>query len=70
MWDAAERILKRMCKLYKVTKKEVLGKSRKSWIVKARKACCKEMRLAGYTTTEIGHFLNRDHSTVVHHIRR
>jgi chromosomal replication initiation ATPase DnaA len=46
------------------------GKSRSAPLVRIRQLAMSEARDAGYSLPEIGRALNRDHTTVLHGIRR
>ena len=52
-----------------ISVEELRGPSRQSEIVAVRWAVMAEARAAGFTTTQIGRFFNRDHSTVCHATR-
>lgn len=45
---------------------DILGKSRMKSLVAVRRQCVVMLRNRGYSTTEIGRIMNRDHSTIVH----
>jgi len=44
---------------------DILGKSRFKMLVRVRRKCVVMLREKGYSTTEIGRIMNRDHSTIV-----
>lgn len=50
---------------YGYTAEDVLGKSRYKRLVMVRRECVGMLRAKGYSTTEIGRIMNRDHSTIV-----
>jgi chromosomal replication initiation ATPase DnaA len=53
-----------------ITKREILGNSRKREIIQARGLFCYvAVRNLGKMTTVTGRFLNRDHSTVINHCK-
>lgn len=59
------------CKEAEVTKSELIGSSREGHVVHARWSIMLGLRRAGLSTPEIGRLLgNRDHSTVLHGIRK
>jgi hypothetical protein len=59
------------CKEAEVAKSELIGASRESHVVHARWSIMLGLRRAGLSTPEIGRLLgNRDHSTVLHGIRK
>lgn len=51
------------------TVEDVLGKSRLKALVTVRRKCIVMLRKKGYSTTEIGRIICRDHSTVVHSLQ-
>lgn len=63
-------IIDRIAKLHDVEPVEVLGPSRLPELCEARRAIMRELRARGWSTPRIGRLLNRDHSTVVHGLRR
>lgn len=48
---------------------DILGKSKLKALVAVRRKCVVMLRNRGYSTTEIGRIMNRDHSTIVHAIQ-
>ena len=58
------------CQKYKITVKDLVSKNRKYNLVCARAEMCKIARLHGYTLVEIGLFLHRDHTTMMHYLYR
>ena len=55
----------------KISLEEMKGKSRKAEIVKARTALISGLfNECGFTKSAIGRMLNRDHSTVIHALRK
>lgn len=52
--------------VHQTTIADLMGKCRKTSIVRARWAYFKAARDEGYTLTEIGAYVNRGHSTVCH----
>jgi chromosomal replication initiation ATPase DnaA len=48
---------------------DILGKRRFKPLVEVRRKCVVRMRFKGYSTTEIGRIMNRDHSTIVHSLQ-
>ena len=51
---------------YDYTAEDVLGKSKLKALVAVRRKCVVMLRRRGYSTTEIGRILLRDHSTICH----
>lgn len=48
---------------------DVLGKSKFKKLVEVRRECVAMLRAKGYSTTEIGRIMHRDHSTIVHSLQ-
>lgn len=57
--------IKEIAYKYGYTAEDVLGKSRYKRLVMVRRQCVGMLRAKGYSTTEIGRIMNRDHSTIV-----
>lgn len=55
---------------YGYTAADMLGKSRFKRVVAVRRLCILMLREKGYSTTEIGRVMNRDHSTIVHALNK
>ena len=47
----------------------VMSRSRRRSAVRARQAVMRRLRADGFSTVQIGRWLGRDHSTVVHGLR-
>jgi chromosomal replication initiator protein len=56
--------------LYDYTVEDVLGKSKLKALVAVRRKCVVMLRDKGYSTTEIGRIMNRDHSTICHALQK
>jgi len=54
-----------IAKAHKFTLEDILGPRRFKPLVDVRRKCAVMLREKGYSTTEIGRILNRDHSTIV-----
>jgi hypothetical protein len=52
------------------TVEDILGKSRTKRLVAVRRLCVLMFREHGYSTTEIGRLMGRDHSTIVHALNK
>ena len=65
-------IIESVAHIYRVTVKEILSKDRREHIVSARQLVAYVMRELGdgFSYPEIGRFLHRDHSTVIHACNR
>jgi chromosomal replication initiator protein len=59
-----------IAKEHRFTLEDILGKSRFVPLVKVRRKCVVMLREKGYSTTEIGRIMNRDHSTIVNSLQK
>ena len=59
-----------IAELYGYTLEDILGKSKLKALVAVRRKCVVWLRGKGYSTTEIGRIMNRDHSTIVHSLQK
>ena len=55
---------------YDYTTQDILGKCKTRHLVMVRRKCVVMLREKGYSTTEIGRIMQRDHSTIVHALQR
>lgn len=55
-----------IAKAHCFTLDDILGKRKFKHLVTVRRKCIVMLREKGYSTTEIGRIMNRDHSTIVH----
>ena len=62
--------IKAIAKEYDYTVEDVLGKSKLKALVAVRRKCIVMFRGMGYSTTEIGRIMKRDHSTIVHALQK
>ena len=68
---APEYIIARIADYYNITPEEVVGKGKTTNVVNARQMAIYLIRkLTGLTLEQIGEAMNRDHSTVLHSIRK
>lgn len=58
-----------IAKVYGYTVEDILGKSKLKALVAVRRQCVNMLREKGYSTTEIGRIMNRDHSTICHALK-
>lgn len=58
-----------IAKEYDYTAEDIIGKNRCRKLVEIRRKCAVMLREKGYSTTEIGRIMNRDHSTIVHSLK-
>lgn len=56
-------------KLWGVSLDDVLGESRAHINVKARKHAIRALWAQGYSTVQIGRRMQRDHTTILHHVK-
>jgi chromosomal replication initiator protein len=59
-----------IAELYGYTLEDILGKSKLKALVAVRRKCIVWLRGKGYSTTEIGRIMNRDHTTIVHALQK
>jgi len=59
-----------IAELYGYTLEDILGKSKLKELVAVRRKCIVWLRGKGYSTTEIGRIMQRDHSTIVHALQK
>jgi len=59
-----------IAELYGYTVEDILGKSKVKPLVEVRRKCVVRLRKKGYSTTEIGRIMQRDHSTIVHSLQK
>lgn len=52
------------------TVEDIIGKARHKKLVAVRCMCIRALRDEGYSTTEIGRIMNRDHSTICHALNK
>ena len=58
-----------IAKVYGYTVDDILGKRRLKALVSVRRQCVNMLHEKGYSTTEIGRIMNRDHSTICHALK-
>ena len=66
----AQVILQAVAAHYDVDDAKIIDRIRVKTMAEARHAACFLLRDNGYTSSEVGRMLNRDHSTIVHNIAR
>lgn len=57
-------------KMFGVHPRDITGPYRFQFILKPRFALSKALRERGWSYSEIGRLMKRDHSTIMHHIRK
>jgi hypothetical protein len=65
-----DEIAEKVCTLYGINLEDLKGKSRRKLFVDARFEFCMAARHSEHTLTDIGRYLNRDHTTVMHHLHQ
>ena len=61
--------LKEVSELHSVPQKLIVGRSREKWIVAARQELMRRLHELGWSSTQIGEKLSRDHATVLHGLK-
>lgn len=59
-----------VCEQFDVCPQDVLGRTRFAHIVRARFQCYADLYAMGLTASEIGRVFKRDHSTILHGLKR
>jgi chromosomal replication initiation ATPase DnaA len=65
-----EDLVKECSTLFKVHVRDLMGPYRYDFVVRARQALFLALRRRGWSYPDIGWFLKRDHSTVIHGVKR
>jgi chromosomal replication initiation ATPase DnaA len=58
-----------IAKAHCFTLEDILGPRKFKYLVAVRRKCIVMLRQKGYSTTEIGRIMRRDHSTIVHALK-
>lgn len=66
--DALRQIINEVCEQRQVSLGQLKGRSRKRPLVDARRTIAIMARAKGCSYPQIGHALNRDHTTIMHHV--
>ena len=61
-------IISNAAQVFDISKEKILGKCRQKQYVKSRIFISYFLRTNGFTLHEIGKVLNKDHSSIIHHI--
>ena len=64
-----KRLINCIANLYDITSEDILGKCRKAHMSESRVIIAHILRYIGYSLTEIGEILNRDHSSVIYYLK-
>lgn len=65
-WRDMADMLRRVSLVTRVDAAEIKGRGRTPHVAEARHLFCEVACRGGHSTVAVGHFLGRDHSTVVH----
>lgn len=57
-------------KMFGVTPKDLMGMGRANEVIQARFALCAALRMRGWSYPRIGAFMRRDHTTIMHAVKR
>jgi len=63
-------LAEKLCATFKITEDEFFNGSRTQKTVNMRWLLWKVLRDTGYSLTEIGHAVDRDHSTILHALKK
>jgi chromosomal replication initiation ATPase DnaA len=67
----AQKTMRMTCERFNITKEQLIGPCRRVHLVDARQFVAVRLhRDFGLSTTAIGRLLNRDHSSIIHLLRR
>jgi chromosomal replication initiation ATPase DnaA len=69
MNDKIDEILEEVTKNYSCTVQQLRSRQRASNLVKARRRVSRRLRQHGMSYPKIGRVLNKDHTTIMHHLR-
>lgn len=58
------------CELFDVHPRDLMGPARFHFVTYPRFAAYKALKMRGWSYSHIGRFMGRDHSTVIHGVRR
>ena len=61
-------MLRAVCLEFGITRDQLVGRSKQQHFIAARRKFCHDSRAAGLSIGRIAQILERDHSTVVHHL--
>lgn len=68
--DIMRRLLIQVAQAHGVSVQLITGRGRVAHVVEARREFCKLAHRAGYSLPAIARAINRDHTTVLHFVRR
>jgi chromosomal replication initiation ATPase DnaA len=66
--DELRALLVAIANLHGITAQAMRGRGRKPYLVDARRDFCRAASSRGYTTPAIARAIDRDHTTVLHHL--
>lgn len=64
-----KRLIDCIANIYDITSEDILGKCRKAHISESRVIIAHILRYIGYSLTEIGDILNRNHTSVIYYLK-
>jgi len=64
-----DELIAETCRLFHVHPRDLVGDYRFDFLMPARFALAKALRLRGWTYPQIGRELGRDHSTIIYRVR-
>lgn len=68
--EPPKAILRRVAALYGVSLDDLVGSSRRPWLVKARRAAALAMLAEGMSVTEAGRFLGKHYTSILYYLGR
>ncbi len=68
--STANRVIDHVCMRQGVSPARIRQRDRRPDAVAARRQVCRVLRRLGYSLPMIGYAVERDHTTVLHHLRR
>ncbi len=66
----AEKDFKEICERNGFSRARICSKQRDGYIVEQRRIAIKELHELGYTSGMIGHVMNKDHTTILYHLKK
>jgi hypothetical protein len=70
-FSAHDRIIRTVCRVFDIRLQELMSERRNQWVAEARQvAMALTVRLTKYSLPKIGNLFDRDHTTVLHAVRK
>ena len=63
-------LIRTIAQEYGIEPEELMGKSRSTWLVKARGEAYGILKKMGMSSPDIGRIFTRDHTTILHHLKK